>query len=128
MIRIESDGIFAWFDSLAEEACRVAKGRSRNTFFYWNASDLVEATPTSTLDELRAQLTEKERKREALKSKFRLEKRGGEEQEALVDRGLAMATDQNAKVTIVSGSTWLDLHPWTPREIAILEWQARLAD
>lgn len=127
MIRIDNGGLGTVLSGLISEACEVAKARGKNAYFLWNATDLVVATPTSTADELRRQLAEREALRQGLTNKFRLEKRKTEEQEELVRRGLEMAVEQNAKVTIISGDSWLELFPWIPIEIAQLEWQARLS-
>ncbi len=131
MIRIESGGIGTLFDGLARQAIEKATSRSRQTFFYWNSSDLVIAEPDSTVEGLLRQLREREAARKALSQKFRLERKKGETSEDYVNRGLALAVDQEAEVTIKDSSggssAWLDLHPWTRADIAMLEWQARLA-
>ncbi len=130
MLRIDCGSAGTRFDETARRAIETATRRSRQVFFYW-ISDLVIAEPGSTLEDLRQQRSEREAAREALLQKFRLERKKGEASEDFIARGLALAVDQEAEVTIEDMSDHapvrLDLHPWTPAHVALLEWCARRA-
>ncbi len=131
MLRIDSGCAGTLFDQTARRAIETATRRSRQVFFYWTCSDLIVAEPGSTLEGLRQQWSERQAAQQALSQRFLLERKTGETSVDFIARGLELAVDQEAEVIITDmlgdAPARLCLHPWTPANVALLEWQARQA-
>jgi hypothetical protein len=129
VIIVDSGGLGSSFDGLAKNACEVATKASEPAFFYWNASTLIIAQPGATVEHLIAQMHQREADEKKLTVKLRIEQREKEADEKFVKRGLKLSQKQNAKVSLArrNESTWLEIQPWAPYEVLILEWWQRRA-